>query len=218
MTTAALLAWLTLVVGLTLLPGADTMLVLRAAVRDGTGPAVAAGAGVSTGTVIWGAAASAGLASVVASSPVAYDLLRWFGAAYLVLLGLRSILSRGRGLGADLAGPPAAASSGPSAPEARAVVRGYGTGLVTNLLNPKIGVFYLSLLPQFLPPGGHLVVWGMLLSGIHAVLGLVWFALVAAGVGRARRLLSRRRVVRTVESVVGVALVGFGVRVAAAAS
>jgi threonine/homoserine/homoserine lactone efflux protein len=89
-------------------------------------------------------------------------------------------------------------------------------GLFTNLLNPKVGVFYVALLPQFLPAGSDPLLVGLLLAGVHALLSVVWFALLIALAALLSRWLRRPATVRTIDGVTGVTLVGFGVRLALA--
>src|SRR3712207_3888138 len=128
---------------LTITPGLDTALVLRAAITRGRRDAVATALGVVVGVLAWGAAAAVGVSALLTASTVAYDVLRLVGAGYLVWLG-GGILGR-------LVRPPAEAVAG-SAPSPGGAWRSARTGLLTNLLNPKVGAFYLSVLPQFLPP------------------------------------------------------------------
>ncbi len=209
MTVAALGGWLALTVGLTLLPGADTLVVLRTALRSGARPALITGLGVSSGVLAWALAAAVGLAALVSRWPLLYRGIQWAGAAYLVWLGLRTAFG-GRSLAAVA-----------SAPDVQVPGRQpFATGLLTNALNPKVGVFYLSVLPQFIPAGSGFAAslfWGTGLALIHTVEGMAWFAVLAFGVHRARSVLARTRVIRVVESLVGVTLVGLGLRVAVVA-
>ena len=190
---------------LTITPGLDTALVLRAAITRGRREAVATALGVVAGVLAWGAAAAVGVSALLAASTVAYDVLRLVGAGYLVWLGGR-ILWR-------LVHHPAEAAAG-SSPSPGGAWRSARTGLLTNLLNPKVGAFYVSVLPQFLPPGTPALGMGVLLALVHAALSLVWFAVLVLGAVAARRWLRRPGVSRTVEGVTGVALLGLGLRLA----
>jgi threonine/homoserine/homoserine lactone efflux protein len=89
-------------------------------------------------------------------------------------------------------------------------------GLVTNLLNPKVGVFYVALLPQFVPPGADALAVGLLLAAVHAVLSLVWFALLITMAGALSRRLRNPRAARGLDGATGGVLVGFGIGLAAA--
>jgi threonine/homoserine/homoserine lactone efflux protein len=181
---------------LTVTPGADTALVLRAAIGGGPRAAMVAGAGVCLGVLVWGAATAVGLAALVAASPTAYDALRLAGAAYLLWLGIRTWRDAGdRG------------DHAPSGPWFR-------TGLLTNLLNPKVAVFYVSFLPQFVPDGSPVLPASLLLACIHALEGLLWFALLAGATERLRHVLDTERVRRAVARVTATVLVGFGLRLA----
>ena len=138
---------------LTLTPGLDTALVLRAALTRGRRDAAPTAAGIVTGLFVWGAAAAVGISALLTASQVAYDVLRFAGAAYLVWFGLRLLVRAVRATpGAE---PSGVADSSPW--------RAARQGLTTNLLNPKVGVFYVALLPQFLPAGGDPLAVGPLL-------------------------------------------------------
>jgi RhtB (resistance to homoserine/threonine) family protein len=190
----AALAFAAVAALLTVAPGADTALVLRAAFGGGPRAAMVAGAGVCTGVLAWGALAAVGLAALIEASPTAYDALRLVGAAYLLWLGVRTWREAG-----------ATPDDGPSGAWFR-------TGLLTNLLNPKVAVFYVSFLPQFVPEGTPVLPASLLLAGIHAVEGVLWFALIATATNRLRLLLAKERVRRVLSRITATVLVGFGVR------
>lgn len=208
MTAATALWTFTLVVGLlTLTPGLDTALVLRTAAVDGRPRAWGVVAGIQSGTLIWGVLTSAGITAVLTASTLAYELLRWAGAAYLVWMGLRMLWgSRPGAPGVAHASEPASVRDG--------FVAGWRRGVVTNLLNPKVGVFYVSLLPQFVPTGGPAFAWGVLLTCVHIVLGTTWSAVLLASAVRARRVLARPTARRVMDRVAGTVILGFGVRLA----
>lgn len=189
---------------LTVTPGLDSALVLRAALTRSRREAVATAAGILTGLFVWGASAAVGISALLTASEVAYTALRWAGAAYLVWFGVRLLLRtlRSGPVTEDLAG-----SRG-------SVWRAARTGLATNLLNPKIGVFYVALLPQFLPPGSDPLLPGLLLAAVHAGLTVVWFALLIAAAALLSRWLRRPGTVRAIDGVTGATLVGFGMRLA----
>lgn len=195
---------------LTVTPGLDTALVLRTATVEGAREAMAAGAGVVAGVLAWGLLASLGLGAVLAVSEIGYRVLQYAGAAYLFWLGARMILSALR--------PRAGA---PEAPEARAAAAPgarrsgwFWRGLMTNLLNPKVGVFYVSFLPQFIPAGMPVVAFSVGLAAIHALMGLVWFAAITAATRPFSRILRRPAFTRTVDGLTGSVLIAFGVRLA----
>ncbi|MGY1823851.1 LysE family translocator [Geodermatophilus sp. SYSU D00079] len=190
---------------LTITPGLDTALVLRAAITRSRRDAFATALGVIGGVVAWGAAAAVGVSALVTASSVAYDVLRLAGAAYMLWLGGRVLwrLRRDAGL-PDAAGPAGTVGAWRSA----------RAGLLTNLLNPKVGAFYVAALPQFLPPDAPALSMGLVLAGVHAALSLAWFSLLVLGAAAMRRWLQRPRVSRTVEGTTGLALIGFGIRLA----
>ena len=195
---------------LTLTPGLDTALVLRTAAVEGPRRAMLAGAGVSTGVLAWGLMAALGLGAVLAVSETAYALLRIAGALYLLWLGfgmLRAALSaeRAQKLAAAASARGASSTSG----------RGwFWRGLLTNLLNPKVGVFYVSFLPQFAAEGVPVVAFSVGLAAIHATMGIAWFALLTLATRPVAGLLGRPAVTRTLDGLTGAVLIGFGLRLA----
>ncbi|GIF41164.1 LysE family translocator [Actinoplanes xinjiangensis] len=190
---------------LTITPGLDTALVLRAAITMGRGPAFATALGINVGALAWGAAAAVGASTLLAASTVGYTVLRVVGAAYMIYLGVRMIREafRGRGDGTAESGATAVTATFWST---------FGRGLLTNLLNPKVGAFYLAVLPQFVPAHADPLTTGLLLALVHDVEGLIWFTMIILGAQAARGLLARRAVRRTVDAGTGMVLLGFGVR------
>jgi threonine/homoserine/homoserine lactone efflux protein len=192
---------------LTVTPGLDTALVLRAVLTRGRREALATAAGIVAGLFVWGAAAAVGVSALLTASQLAFDVLRYAGAAYLVAYGARLIVAavRHRSDG----GEPVHAVS-------RSGWRAARTGLLTNLLNPKVGVFYVALLPQFLPAGSDPLFVGLLLAAVHGALSTAWFLLLTFLAGGLSRWLRRPGTVRAIDGVTGATLVGFGVRLAVA--
>jgi threonine/homoserine/homoserine lactone efflux protein len=200
-----------LVAGLvTIIPGLDTALVLRVAVVEGRVFAYSTALGICTGALVWGAAAAAGISVLLTASTVAYTAMRIVGAVYLTYLGvtmLRDALRRPAGF-VDLDAPPASTWW-----------RAYRRGMTTNLLNPKVGVFYVAMLPQFLPADTPALPMGVLLALIHDAEAMLWFALLIGGVGLARRWLTGGgraavRIRRWADAVAGTVLVALGLRLA----
>ncbi|OCW59555.1 LysE family translocator [Hoeflea olei] len=195
---------------LTITPGLDTALVLRTAAVDGGRHAMQAGAGVVAGVLGWGLLASAGLGAVLTLSETGYRIVQYLGAGYIIWLGSRMLLAAVRGStkdGAMPAGEPAERSAAPA-------VNWFWRGLMTNLLNPKVGVFYVSFLPQFIPPDVPVVAFGIALAAIHAVMGLVWFAAITAATRPFTRLFRRRLFTRGIDGMTGSVLIAFGLRLA----
>ncbi|HLU72324.1 MAG TPA: LysE family translocator [Nonomuraea sp.] len=200
--TTSVVSFAAVVALLTITPGLDTALILRTSLLSGRRPAWGVALGIQLGLLVWGVVTAAGLATLLAAAPLAYDVLRYAGAAYLVWLGLRMLLASRR--------------EHADAPDTREVRfrTGFRRGLVTNLLNPKVGAFYVAMLPQFIPPDAPAAAVGLLLAAVHAAEGLVWstgligFAAVMSG------LLRHPSVRRLLDRVTGVVIVGFGVRLA----
>jgi threonine/homoserine/homoserine lactone efflux protein len=188
-------------------PGPDMALVARNALRDGRGHAVATGVGVFAGLVVWTVAASAGLAAVLRASQAAFLALKLAGGCYLAYLGLRTLYDAYRGRASE---PSAHGRTGRS-PGWRRSLR---QGLLSNLGNPKIAVFFTSFLPQFVS-GGRAPFSALLALGLlFSALTLAWLTGYAAAVARAGDLLRRPRVKRAVDGLTGAVLLGLGVRLA----
>lgn len=174
--------FLMLTVILSVTPGPDDVLVLRSSLRGGPRLGVATAAGVAVGSLTWGAAAGVGLVALVARSGTAYDTVRLAGAAYLVLMGTAPLVAHllRRGRAATPTGRHARAQDAGARPA-------FVAGLMSDLLNPKIGVFYVAVLPQFVPVGESVLQYCLLLSCIDVgvalvwLLGLTWVAHVAVG-------------------------------------
>ena len=189
---------------LTILPGLDTALVLRTAAVEGPRRAALAGLGITLGCLVWGTAVAVGLGALLAASHLAFTVLKWAGAAYLLWLGI-GMLARPRqsfDLGAGAAGP----GGGELAWLRR--------GLLTNLLNPKIGVFYVSFLPQFMAQGVPAGPFLVLLAAIHGLIGLAWFAMLITATRPLARALQRPAVVTWLDRVTGGVFVAFAARLA----
>lgn len=198
-----------LVAGLvTVTPGVDTLLVLSTASRHGAGRGLLTAAGTISGLYCWGLVAATGASAVLTANTGAYTALRIAGAAYLVWLGLKALLSVLRPGSAAQAVDSTAAN--PVLPRRRA----YARGLFTNLLNPKIGVFYLSLLPQFIPADAAALPAGLLLASVHAVEGLAYLGLVSLLAHRAGAWLRRPRISRVLDALCAAVFLGFGARLA----
>ena len=204
---ASLLAFLAAAGLLTLTPGVDTAMVLRAATVEGRRPAVMAAFGIAIGCLIWGAAVALGLAAMIAAAPAAYLALKWAGAGYLLYLGVRLFLTPRRALA-----PDGAAAPGRRGSDLDALRR----GLLTNLLNPKIGVFYVSFLPQFVPSGLNVSAYSFLLACIHVAMSLAWFAVLIAATAPIGRFMTRPGVVTAMDRLTGCVFVAFGARLALA--
>ncbi len=201
-TLAALIAFFPAAILLTITPGLDTALVLRTAATEGPRKGALAGLGIALGCLIWAALVAVGLGALLAASALAYTILRWVGAAYLVWMGYRMLRHPRQAFVLETARGGKASAT-------------FVRGALTNLLNPKVGVFYVSFLPQFVPHGAAVAPFVMLLGAIHVGVGLVWVACLIAATRPISRWLRRPQVVRNLDRVTGGLFVAFGLALAA---
>lgn len=183
-------------------PGQDTALTIRNALVGGRRAGIATALGVALGQAVWTCAAAVGVVALLRASQPAFTALRLLGAAYLVLLGLqalRAAFRRRRAEGRLAAGPAV------TTPD-----RALRQGLLSNLANPKMGVFFTSLLPQF----GAAFVTLLVLGLVFALLTFLWLTAYGIVVARARRFLGRDRIRRAFDAVTGVVLVALGLHLA----
>ena len=192
---------------MTITPGLDTALVLRASVTGGPRAGYATGAGVSAGVLVWGLAAAIGVSALLTASQLAYEVLRYAGAAYMIYLGAKLIWKRRPGA-ANIPMPALAGG------EDTSLRQHFMRGFLTNLLNPKIGVFYLAILPQFLPRDTPGALGGLVLASVHVIEGLIWFTLLILSSAVMRAQLQRPSVQAWTDRITGGVLIGFGLKVA----
>jgi threonine/homoserine/homoserine lactone efflux protein len=191
-----------------LVPGPDTLVTVRSIVSGGRSHGVATAAGVLAGLSGLIMAAALGLAAVLRASEFAYDVLRVAGAAYLIGLGVRALLAARR--------PGAAA---PATGEGRRGLLGTGflAGLTTNLLNPKVGVFFVTFLPGFVPHGYPVGLTSLLFGAVFLALSIAYFAVLLTLAVKVIGWMTAPRTRRWIDAVTGSILVGFGIRLAAEA-
>jgi threonine/homoserine/homoserine lactone efflux protein len=189
---------------LVLVPGADFAVVTRNALVGGRSRGWWSAVGVTTSNVVQGAAAAAGLAAVIVAMEPLFQAIRWVGIAYLLWLAVHALRSAVRG-------------EYPASPDEQTApgqaFAGWRQGFLSNITNPKVLVFYLAVLPQFLGPDAPVGVL-LLFALTHAAVGLVYLLALVTGVRQARRWLARRRVRRSLDAATGLALLGFSVRLA----
>jgi threonine/homoserine/homoserine lactone efflux protein len=181
-----------------LTPGADTALVVRNALVAGATPARRTALGTTTGLLVWGAASACGVAAVLNASAEVFTAVKLAGALYLLWLGLQAI----RHAGAHEASRRARSGSP------------FRQGLLCNLLNPKAGIFFTALLPQFVSPDDPALLVSLLMTAIAAAASLAWLSLYATVVPRAGDVLRRPPVRRALDRATGAVLIGLGVRLA----
>jgi threonine/homoserine/homoserine lactone efflux protein len=212
------LVFLGVITLLTITPGADMAMVSRSVFMGGRRAAFATTLGIAAGCMIWAIASAAGVAAVLAASETAYDALRLVGAAYLVWLGAQSLWAAVRGYPWEPLGDArrtagrAVAGAWPSAGSLR---RPFRQGLLTNLFNPKIALFYTTFLPQFIGPGDPVLVLSIAMATVHIVLGIVWLSAYAWLLNRALGAFRSSRLRRALDALTGSVLMALGVRVAA---
>jgi len=177
-------------------PGPDTALTIRNTLLGGRANGLRTAQGVAVGQALWTLAASAGIAALVAASQPVFTAIRIAGVVYLVWLGLKALAAAVRGRRHEERPLGSAA--------------GFRQGLLSNLANPKMAIFFTSLLPQFGTGFGELLGLGL----VFATLTLAWLSAYALAVARTKRLLVRGRVRRALDAITGLALVAFGTRLA----
>ncbi|AOE41664.1 MULTISPECIES: LysE family translocator [Pantoea] len=201
--TTTLFSFLFAITILTLTPGFDTALVLRSAVAQGAKRASVTALGITLGCLVWGVAVGFGLGALLLASEMAYNLLKWLGAAWLLWLGLKLLL-KPRQTAVDTQQP--------------ALQQGYlacfSRGLLGNLLNPKVGIFYVSFLPQFIPAGASVALWCSLMALAHMLLGLIWNAVLIGGSHYFAGHLRKPRVLKVMDRLTGCVFIGFAAKLA----
>ena len=200
----AILAFTLAAAVLTVTPGLDTALVLRTAAASGPRAAGFAVIGIGLGCLVWGAIVAVGLGALLAASTLAYTIVKYLGAAYLLWLGVHLLVKPRASFAAEGGAPPARGGDWSA----------LGRGLLTNMLNPKVGLFYVTFLPQFVPSGADVATFSFLLAAIHVVLGVAWLGLLVAATIPMGRFLRRPAVVRGADRLTGAIFVSFGVKLA----
>lgn len=187
----ALIAFALAATLLTLTPGLDTALVLRTAAAEGRSSAIQAALGISAGCLIWGATVALGLGAMLAVSTTLFTLFKLCGALYLGGLGIAMLCRPRRTL--------AHADTAPYRPH----IGWWIKGLLSNVLNPKIGIFYVSFLPQFIPAQHSFVGWTFMLVTVHVAIGLTWFMLLISATRPLSQVLRHAPVVKWLDRVTG---------------
>jgi threonine/homoserine/homoserine lactone efflux protein len=185
---------------LTILPGVDMALVAKVTLQDGKRAAFFTSLGISCGLPVHAAASALGLSVILSTSATAFTAVKIAGALYLAYIGIQGIRHAGRAvMTTSVAG-------------SRSQGGAFLQGFLNNVLNPKVALFYLTFLPQFINPGDPVLLKALLLAAIHVVLGLVWLSTYAYAIDRVGKLVQGARV--WLERVTGVVLVALAVRLA----
>jgi threonine/homoserine/homoserine lactone efflux protein len=204
---SSLMAFIAAASILTATPGVDTAIVLRTSITDGKPSAVMAALGVALGCLIWGAAVSLGLGALLHASALAYDVTKFAGAAYLVWMGLKLVLN-----------PRGEFESQDGAVSSRNGWEAFRRGLLANLLNPKVGVFYVTFLPQFVPANASVANFSFFLACIHVFLTLAWFGVLIVATMPLSRFLRQPLAMKALDRIAGGVLVAFGIKLATSSS
>ena len=186
---------------LTLTPGLDTALILRTACAEGGKKAFHAALGIDAGCFVWGALVALGLGALLAVSEMAYTALKVCGAVYLSWLGLQ-LLIRPRSSFSD--------GDNNNVSQRSWFIR----GMLGNVLNPKMGIFYVSFLPQFIPTGHSPLIWTFILVSIHVAIGTIWSVTLILSTHFASAVLKKSRVVRVMDRATGGLFLCFAAKLA----
>lgn len=186
---------------LTLTPGLDTALILRTACAEGGKKAFHAALGIDAGCFLWGTLVALGLGTLLAVSEMAYTVLKVCGAVYLSWLGLQ-LLIRPRSSFSD--------GDGDNGSQGTWFIR----GMLGNVLNPKMGIFYVSFLPQFIPAGHSPLIWTFILVSIHVAIGTIWSVTLILSTHFASAVLKKSRVVRVMDRATGGLFLCFAAKLA----
>ena len=204
MATDSLIAYVALAATVALSPGPNLALVIRTALESGATDGMRATLGVASGLVIWALSSALGVAAVLGASPQAFTVLQGAGGVWLVFIGVRGLRAAAT-LGLDLdRGTPTR--------------HNFSAGLITILLNPMAGAFYLAALPGFVPPGPKAAVSSLLLAAFHIAMVVTWLCLCSVLVARGSFLLARPRVQQLLQRASALLLIAFGVRILATLS
>lgn len=205
MTWASYGSFLAFAMVLVLVPGPDFAVVTKNTLAAGRRRGAWSAVGVASSNAVQGTAAAAGLGAVIVRSQPLFQAIKWAGIAYLLFLGLQSFRSALNGRYTPL--------DDQQDPSAGQLLTGWRQGFLSNITNPKVLVFYLAVLPQFLGPDASAVVL-LVFALSHALLSLLYLLLLVAGLQRARGALSRRRVRQALDAATGTALLGFSAKLA----
>jgi threonine/homoserine/homoserine lactone efflux protein len=193
---------------LVIAPGPDTLLVLRNSLGAGRTKGLVTIAGIVTGLLVWATIAAVGLAALLRASEIGYTVVRVAGATYLIVFGARLVLNRRRAV-------DDAVREFPSLPRsARSSIAAYASGLGTNLLNPKVGIFFVSFLPVFIPKGASVGWTSALFAAIFITEGTAWLLAILFFAAKLGAAIRREKVRRRLERLSGLVMIGFGIRLA----
>ncbi|NDV25079.1 LysE family translocator [Desulfovibrio sp. JC010] len=203
---ALTLAFIPVAAILTITPGSDTMLVVNNTLTRSTTDGLCTVAGINAGLLIHALASALGLSMILMNSAAAFEMVKMAGALYIIYLGIQSLRSSRKQEETEFSSEPCSKGISASIRE----------GFLTNVLNPKVAVFYLALLPQFITPGESILRQSLLLMTIHFSMGIIWFSFVTLALGRVRHLVSGGKFKKRLEALSGVVFIGLGLKMALA--
>lgn len=195
-----LIPYLIAITLLTITPGLDTTLIIRTATIEGKAKAFQAALGITLGCIVWGVVVACGLGALLMTSDLAFNMLKWMGAAYLAWLGLNLLLKPRTQL-ADIN-------------DTTNTQNWFVKGFLGNLLNPKVGVFYLPFLPQFIPHTASSVIWTMGLVMIHVVIGIIWSIILISAMQSISDYLKRPKFIKYMDRITGSIFILFALKLA----
>jgi threonine/homoserine/homoserine lactone efflux protein len=205
---ASFLAFLGISAAVIVTPGPDTALTVRNTLLGGRHGGILTAVGVSAGQVVWSVGTCLGLLALLLTSEPVFHALKLLGAAYLAYLGVQSLRAGFRD------GPPGGAEPERDARARLGGLAAFRQGLLNNLANPKMAVFFASVLPQFAPPGHGMLSILVLFGVVFSVLTFLWLTLYAVVIARAGEFVRGSRVRRAIDGTAGMALIGLGISVA----
>lgn len=198
--TTMLIPYLIAITLLTITPGLDTTLIIRTATLEGKAKAFQAALGINLGCIVWGVIVACGLGALLMTSDLAFNLLKWIGAIYLAWLGLNLILK------------PRSQLTGLN--DSTTAQNWFIKGFWGNLLNPKVGIFYISFLPQFIPQSSSPIIWTMGLVMIHVVIGLFWSIFLIVTMQSISAYLKQPKFIRYMDRITGSVFILFALKLA----
>lgn len=198
--TTILIPYLIAITLLTITPGLDTTLIIRTATLEGKLKAFQAALGINFGCIAWGLIVACGLGALLMTSDLAFNILKWMGAFYLAWLGLNMLLK-----------PRAQLTNTPTT---HSTQNWFVKGFLGNLLNPKVGIFYISFLPQFIPQSASPIAWTMGLVMIHVVIGFIWSMFLIYAMQTVSHYLKQPKFTRYMDRITGSIFILFALKLA----
>lgn len=198
--TELLIPFFIAIILLTITPGLDTALIIRTATVENKSKALNAAFGIACGCLAWGVLVACGLGALLATSELAFNLLKWVGASYLVWLGLGLLFKPRKKFEVSM--------------EAQKEENWFLKGLFTNILNPKVGIFYISFLPQFIPNTNQSTLWLLTLVGIHVGLGIIWSLFLITLMKPISKFLKEGKNLKKIDQITGSIFIAFAFKLA----